>query len=331
MFQKKTHVSQKAYEMGSDPKGNRYGNGGFKDFLSPGKVNLEKWKPSVGRNLIDIIPYNASESHPLVASGQLEVGDGLYSLDIYVHKGIGPSGQNIPCLKQFGKKCPICEENNRLYNLGTEEAKKRSSGLYAKRRVVYVVHDILHNTYGYWDTGYKSVEEKLMKESAFAVDDNGAKINVFDWEEGMSVEFYGTESEFQGHKYVDVDRFRYIPRKPLSDEILSKSVDLSTVLNIVEADDMEKILAGEVVSSNESNETQDESSASEAPVVREEPAEVSKPAEKAESVPEAPKHECTSNCPSCPFGHKFGEADGHDECGTCETEIWEKCFEAGSK
>jgi len=324
MFQKKP-MSQKAYDVGSDPKGNRFGNGGFQDFISPEKVNLPKWKPSVGRNLIDILPYNATTSHPLVQSHQLEEGDGLYSLDIYVHKGIGPSSKNIPCLKGFGKKCPICDENNRLYSVGTEEAKKKSSQLYARRRVVYVVHDLIHDTYGYWDTGYKSVEEKLMKESAFAVDDNGAKISVMDWQEGMSVEFYGTESEFQGHKFVDVDRFRYVSRKPLSDEVLSHSVDLSTVLNIVSAEDMDKILAGDDVQTTSSpveNEeisqpTYADEALSEPPVRKAEP--VSEP-----QTPVVEEKPAESNHKSCPFGHKWGEADGHDECATCK--VWEDCI-----
>lgn len=335
MFQKKP-MSAKAYEMGSDPKGNRFGGAGFQDFISPQKINLEKWKPSVGRNLIDILPYNATSSHPLVKSGQLMEGDGLYSLDIFVHRGIGPSGKNIPCLKGFGKKCPICDENNRLFNLGTEEAKKQSGALYARRRVVYVVHDLIHDKYGYWDTGYKSVEEKLMKESAFAVDnDTGAKISVMDWEEGMSVEFYGTESEFQGHKFVEVDRFRYVPRKPLSDEVLSHSVDLSTVLNIVSAEDMEKILSGEDVGSKPASDGEKIAEAAEKTYSDEamEDSPKSEPVSKpVESKPEeakssaAPVEEAkpAQSGHSCPFGHGWGEADGHDECATCK--VWEDCI-----
>ena len=157
MFQKKK-ISSVAHQIGADEQGNRYGGNGFQDFISP--KGLDKWKPQVGPNKIDIIPYNATKSHPLVITGQMEEGDGLYSLDVYVHRGIGPARKNIPCLKQFGKNCPLCNEANRLKNLGTDESSKLSSELYAKRRVVYVVHDLVNDKYGYWDTGYKTVEQK---------------------------------------------------------------------------------------------------------------------------------------------------------------------------
>lgn len=313
MFNKKP-ISKIAHEVGASDSGNRFGGAGFQDFISP--QGLERWKPAAGPNKIDIIPYNAGKSHPLVVTGQAEEGDGLYSLDVYVHKDIGPSHKNIPCLRQFGKRCPLCEESNRLRNLGTEEGKQASSALYARRRVVYIVHDLTTNKYGYWDTGYKSVEQKINSAAAFEMDDQtGEKVDIHDWENGRTIRFMGTEQTFNAHKYIEPDGFGFLPRKPLSEEALSHSTDLSATLNMMSEEDMEKLLAGETVQNNRpAVEPQ-----AEAPVVERDVTEdpQSAPAPESKKAPEAAQN-------ACPCGHNWGDADKHPECATCQA--WEKCI-----
>ena len=319
MFEKKK-ISKVAHEIGTSDKGNRFGGAGFQDFISP--VGLEKWKPAEGVNRIDILPYNAGETHPLVVTGQAEVGDGLYSLDVYVHRDVGPSHRNIPCLKQFGKRCPLCEEASRLRNSGTEEGQKASSELYARRRVVYLIHDLTTGKYGYWDTGYKLVEQKLNSAAEFVVDESGRKVDVYDWEEGRSVHFMGTAKTFNGNKFVEPDGFGFDPRNPLSDEVLKHSQDLSASLNMVSEEDMEKILAGAVV------QTQ-----------KPQPAETAPVQETHTPAPSPLVDDLTSQAMAgtsnpaltqaggkvCPCGHKWGEADKHPECGACQE--WENCID----
>ena len=121
MFQKKT-MTAKAYENGSNPYGNRFGNsGGFNDSLDVKKTGLEKWKPHDGENNIDVIPFNATAENPLVIAGKAEVGDPMYSLDYFVHRSIGPSKANITCLTQYGEDCPLCREAKRIKELGGKE------------------------------------------------------------------------------------------------------------------------------------------------------------------------------------------------------------------
>lgn len=316
MFNKKP-ISKIAHEVGASDSGNRFGGAGFQDFISPS--GLEKWKPSAGPNKIDIIPYNAGKTHPLVVTGQAEEGDGLYSLDVYVHKDIGPSHRNIPCLRQFGKNCPLCNESNRLRNLGTDEGKQASTALYARRRVVYLVHDLNNNKFGYWDTGYKSVEQKINAAAAFEMDDaTGEKVDIHDWENGRTIRFLGNEQTFNGHKFVEPDAFGFLPRKPLSEDVLSHSTDLSASLNMMSEEDMEKLLAGEVVQNQASSSAQTEQPSA-APVVERDAV------EDPQSAPApAPKKEAAASENVCPCGHKWGEADKHSECATCQ--VWEKCI-----
>ena len=328
MFTKKK-ISAVAHEIGASDQGNRFGGAGFQDFISP--KNLERWKPAVGANKIDIIPYNASASHPMVKTNQVNEGECFYSLDIYVHKDIGPAHKNIPCLRQFGQKCPLCEESNRLRNSNRDEDKELSTKLYARRRVVYLVHDLNTGKYGYWDTGFKSVEQKINAAAAFEVDETtGAKIDVMDWEEGKTVRFMGTEKTFNGNKYVEPDGFGFIKRAPLSDEVLDHSIDLSTTLNMVSEEEMERILSGQIVTSNKSQPvaqteepTVQESAPSEDPL---EPVHTQAPVttQATTSAPEVKTQPKESQANTCPCGYNFGEADAHDECATCP--VWEQCI-----
>ena len=317
MFDKTKKISKIAVSQMNSDVGNRNGGSGFTDFISV--KNLKKWKPSVGVNKIDVIPYNASASHPLVKSGQVEEGDTLYVLEVYVHKGVGPSNSNYVCLKQFGHRCPMCEESLRLRNVGTPESDKQASDLYAKRRIVYVVHDLMKDEYGFWDTGFKGVQQKINSLSQFEVDANGAKVDIFDWEEGRTIQFIGTESTFKGNKFVDVDGFKFAEREPLSDEVLSHSLDLSTCLNVVDEESMEKIISGECVVSNTAvAKPQDETYSAVDSISQMASQAVESPVEKSSDTSTT-----ESASGNCPYGHNWREADHHPECATCQ--LWEKC------
>jgi len=342
MFQKKT-MSTRTYENGSNPYGNRFGgSGGFQDSLNMKETGLEKWKPAEGENLVDFVPFNATEANPLVLAGKAEVGDPMYSLDYFVHRGIGPNKANITCLKQYGEDCPLCRESQRIRDLGGKENEDKAFALKAKRRVVYVVHDLNTGKYGYWDTGYKSVEEPLMNRARITKNpETGAAANVFDWEEGMSVKFLGTKKKFNDTFYNEPSTFDFVPRKPLSDEVLKHSIDLATVIKKTSAEDMEKLISGKAysVSSDKPAETKHAQSVEAANVedYDEKPSQTSSLAEEAlntaggQSFNDMKPVEEQKAAPTghvCPFGHKFGENDKYPDCSKCDTEIWEKCLDS---
>ena len=317
MFQKKT-MNTKTYENGSNPYGNRFGgSGGFQDSLNMKETDLEKWKPAEGENLVDFVPFNATEANPLVLAGKAEVGDPMYSLDYFVHRSIGPNKANITCLKQYGEDCPLCRESQRIHDLNTDK-------------------------YGYWDTGYKSVEEPLMNRARITKNpETGAAANVFDWEEGMSVKFLGTKKKFNDTFYNEPSTFDFVPRKPLSDEVLKHSIDLATVIKKTSAEDMEKLISGKAysVSSDKPAETKPTQSVEAANVedYDEEPSQTSSLAEEAlntaggQSFDDMKPVEERKAAPTehvCPFGHKFGENDKYPDCSKCDTEIWEKCLDS---
>lgn len=359
MFQKKT-MTARTYENGSNSYGNRFGNsGGFQDSLDTKKAGLEKWKPAEGENLVDFIPFNATEDNPLVIAGKAEVGDPMYSLDYFVHRNVGPNNANIVCLKQYGEDCPLCRESKRLKELGGEENEKKAQKLNAKRRVVYVVHDLKTNKYGYWDTGYKSVEEPIMNRARMTKDPKTqAAANVFDWHDGMSVRFLGTKKKFEGKEYNEPSTFDFEPREPLSDEVLSHSIDLATVIKKTSAEDMEKLISGKAYSVSSQPKPTETTTTNSTPSQSLESANIEdyddtqspadlasqamsaasgqsfndmKPVEsepkEATPTEQAPTQTTGTTEHKCPFGHGWGETDKHPDCSKCDTTIWENCLD----
>ena len=326
-FNKSKPVSAAAIALSNDEKGNMYGGASFKDIIDYKKLGIEKWKVAEGVNDIDIIPFNAGKKNPFVVSGQVQEGEIMYALDIYIHSGIGVSKSNYPCLKQFGKDCPICKEASRLWNMNTPDAQEQAKKMFSKRRMIFNVHDLTTGKYGYYDTGYQGFYSDIAKLQQVKKDDEGNPINPYDWENGRTISFLGTKSEFKGKSYNEASTFDFKARKPLSDEVLSHSVDLSDELYEYSPEDLEKIVAGGTLTekSNESkpSETKTETAESKPSATSENFDDMKevKPAETAE-----PKAAETSACKKCPFGHNWGEADNHPECTKCATDTWEACI-----
>lgn len=362
MFNKKP-MSVAAFENGGDQWGNRFGGNSFVDSLDAKKIGLEPWKPQEGENLIDIIPYNATEENPLFLAGKTNVGDTMYSLDYFVHKGIGPSNKNVTCLTQYGQRCPLCDEAKRYKESSKAEDQKKGQDMAAKRRVVYVIHDLKSGKFGYWDTGWKSVEEKIQKLARITIDPNTkAAVNPFDWEHGKTIKFFGEKKKFNNRDFIEPDLFSFVDREPLSDAVLEHSVDLATVIRKTSAEDMEKLLTGRAPSSAPqtsapttsvtygsaptpnpavSTGTPPQASASYTTSTDTVPPtdnSVSNLAEQAmqaaQGTPQptqsAPSFDTMQPVHNCPHGHKWGEADAHPECGKCD--FWEKCYyDSGNK
>ena len=82
--------------------------------------DVKFFTPKEGRNRINIIPYVIkTKNHPLVRSKSAEVGDLDYVLDVYTHRGVGPTESTVLCLKEtYEKPCPVCELMQKLKEEG---------------------------------------------------------------------------------------------------------------------------------------------------------------------------------------------------------------------
>ena len=344
MFNKKP-ISSSVFANGQSENGNQYGGAGYKSTFDISKVGdgkLEKYKVHEGKNLIDVIPFNAGPNHPLVATGQCAEGDTMYSLDYFVHKGIGPGNQDFVCLQQYGKRCPLCDESKRLYKIGTEDAKKQGTAVRSKRRCIYIVHDLIDNKYYYMDVAWFSFEKHVNERALITTDPNtGTQVNPFDWENGKSISFLGVKDKFQGKDFIKISEsaFDFVNRNPLSDEVLNHSVDLSTGIIPSTEEEMDQALAGKPVVSQPKTETPAQTQSNPSfdtmdtvPPVQSSPT-ACNPVPQTETVAqnlatqamEAAQPQAQTDTKVCPFGHNWGEADGYDECATCQA--WDKCID----
>ena len=61
---------------------------------------VEFYKVEEGENSFDIIPYEIkTKNHPLVRTGEAQVGEWDYVLDYFVHKNVGAGQAQVVCLK----------------------------------------------------------------------------------------------------------------------------------------------------------------------------------------------------------------------------------------
>lgn len=361
MFNKKP-MSSTALSLGKSEYGNQYGGAGYKSVFDISKVGdgkLEKYKIREGENRIDFIPFNAGPQHPFVRTGQCKEGDTVYSLDYYVHKSIGQAKQDFVCLKQFGKRCPLCDESQRLYNLGTEDSKKQATAVRSKRRCVYLVHDLKDGKYYYLDQAWFAFEKHINARAEITIDPTtNAPVSVFDWQVGKTVVFYASKDKWQGSEYnkINESTFTLVDRAPLSDDVLSHSIDLSPGLEEPNEFEMDKVLSGQPVVSEEVPQ-QPVQAQNPIPPVQETyvppvpqptvppvqqnfntmapvqpaptagnpvpPTSVENLAEQALQTTAQP-----ASGHVCPFGYAWGDANNqpeHKECATCQ--VWDKCID----
>jgi hypothetical protein len=274
-------------------------------------INITKemaFKPQVGKNKVDIIPFKAGKNNP-----NTEPGEFAYVLDFWVHKGVGPNNDNILCpAKNFRKPCPICEEIERMRQDGSDPDSAKA--LQAKRRVAY----------NFVDVGNKSKQVKVFEASHFLFEkelldesmSDGDMVDFFTLEDGKTVCFRANEKSFKTGKYFEYKSFSFEDRKEgYPESFVKKAVCLDELLNVLSYDQVSALFFGSGIQADdpdadEDDEDEDDEDEDE---LEPEPVKKSKPAAKADGDKDV-----------CPHGHKFGEYDEHDECADCD--LWKKCM-----
>lgn len=91
--------------------------------------NYEFWAPKDGKNTIRILPPKGDR-------------DTFWS-EGYVHFGVGPDNKLITCPSTFGKnkKCPVCEEIERLKNSKNKDDQKLANSMRKTQRIYMNIID----------------------------------------------------------------------------------------------------------------------------------------------------------------------------------------------
>lgn len=103
------------------------------------RQSFKFWKPKEGRNVIRILPPKGENS--------------IYS-EARVHFGVGPNKRMVVCPQTIGQPCPVCEQVNKLWQMGGEENERMARSLRATERYYY---NVIDRTLQEGDEGYNEV------------------------------------------------------------------------------------------------------------------------------------------------------------------------------
>lgn len=361
---KKSSSLNKRYQSSYETKEN--GNGGRKGVMDWKKVDseIEFFSPQEGKNRINIIPYVIkTKNHPLVKKGEMEVGDKDYVMDIFVHRGVGPSEASVICLKQnYGKPCPICEQADQLKKAGKE---KEAGELKPSRRVFYNVEDCKNpGSIKIFEASHYLFEKELIDEARD--DEEGGFIDFADEETGKEIKFRCSKTTKGNISFNEFKSFSFEDRdESLSEELVESAISFDEIMNVPTYEESEKILFGDDEDDSdeedekpskkskrqdddEEDEDDEEFEVPKKPSKKhlveeddsdddfddeekEEPKKKSKKVEEDDESNEEDfeeekpvKKSCDKDCGKCPFGHKFGkDTDEFDDCDDCD--VWDKC------
>jgi hypothetical protein len=327
---------------------------------------IKFYKPKEGKNYINIIPYEVkTTNHPLVRQKEMEIGDLDYLMDIWLHKGLGPSQTDVICPKKnYGKPCPACEAASKAYNDGDKEL---GGDLKASRRVLYNVVDTTDPESGVqvFDVSHFLFEKELIEAAR-----DEAKLEFADPDQGDTITFRAVETTKGKMKFLEFKGFAFTPRKVrVEDADLDDAISFDEILRTTTAEEITKIMYGADDddeppkahadsdrpargSRRATQEPEGEPEEPEEPEPEEKPARASRRAaaapepepeepasrasrrsrQAAEEAPEpepatARKSQRQKTAQECPSGYEFGkDNDEYEECDKCE--LWDACARA---
>lgn len=205
---------------------------------------IKFFNPTEGKHRINIIPYVIkTKNHPLVKSGEAEIGEKDYVLDFFTHRNVGPGEKTVICLKNtFGKPCPICEQASALRKAGKE---KEANALKPSRRVVYNVEDLKEpGVLKVFETSHYLFEKELIEEARD--DDEGGFIDFADEEEGKEIKFRATKVKKGEMEFMEYKSFGFEDRdEALDSDLLESAISFDELLTVPTYEEVEKILYGE--------------------------------------------------------------------------------------
>ena len=256
---KKKSGLAKRYQASYESKGSSGGKAGVMDWKKvDGEVQF--FSPAEGRNRINIIPYTIkSKNHPLVKKGEFEVGDKDYVMDIFVHRGVGPSEASILCLKNtYGKPCPICEQSALLRKQGKED---EAGALKPSRRVFYNVQDLKNpDVLKVFEASHYLFEKELIDEARD--DEEGGFVDFADEESGKEIKFRCSKTSKGGFEFNEFKSFSFEDRdENIPDKLLESAISFDEIMNVPTYEEAEKILYGR----DEDNDSEDDEEEDEVP------------------------------------------------------------------
>jgi hypothetical protein len=328
-----------------------------------------KLKDGVKEVEIDILPYIVTDpKHPdRDPEYDIAMPDTLwYRRPFKVHTNIGSNKESCICLKSIGKKCPICDyqEKRRKEGAEKEEIKK----LYPKPRSLYNVipigMDKVEEVVHVWDMSDYLFQGVLNEEL-----DTDTENRVFpDLKNGKTLTLKIRWKELADNSFPDVRSISFNDRDPYKDSVLDEVCNLDEVLKVLSYEALEAKFfeleeeqdGGKLKDPKESEKEEDTTSRSrDRYTMREERSErrergreqeeesdkretrvertrKTEPEEETRTITRSktvgkeesktPSKNRTTSNPECPSGYEFG-ADADDKPECENCIIWGKCLD----
>lgn len=189
---------------------------------------------------LDFLPYEVTDPKHPDRDAQYEIavpGSLWYRRPFKVHRNVGVDKETVVCLKSVGKKCPICEYQQKRMN---EKADKEEIvALYGKPRSLYVVIPIGVKKYEevptIWDMSDKLFQETLNDEL-----DSEPENRCFPGlEDGKTLGITLKWKEFGKTRFPEVRSITFADRDPYKEKILDTVPNLDEILKILTYDQIE--------------------------------------------------------------------------------------------
>lgn len=266
---------------------------------------------------LDILPYFVTDTKHPDRNEEFDAaieGKLWYRRPYLQHGRIGANNTTIVCPRSISKKCPICEDHDRLRAEGAAWDSPEMSGRRPQRRNLYYVMfpedvgDYETERAYLWDIAHGNFQELLFQE--LELKEEYADFALLDGGFTLAIRF--AVKSFSGTEYAVASRIDFKPRKnKYTENLVRELTALDEVLIVKSYSEVSRIFfdtSGEDEGSEGVNGGAGSGAARAASL---------------SSVAQA----SSGRDDKCPHGYRFGwDTDTKSECGECE--VWGACMDA---
>ncbi len=220
------------------------------------------WKPKVGLNRIDVIPFVAGDGNPFADKGYEH-----WERQYYRHYVPGFDGNSKPyaCLGNWKEKCPICEY---VHSLDKERDKDAIQSMKGKLQILMNVVDLddrEKDKIYVWEAVYYNRQKGFGEQLITALRSQPKYKNFSDLKAGFTLHLNAVEEQGGRSKYVCVTRIDFEPRKhSYADDFIEKAACLDDCLVKHSYADLKRLVTGGPPEDEEDGEHRNQSNPSSA-------------------------------------------------------------------
>jgi len=291
-------------------------SGRFRDIYEPEKkAGVKFLKLKEDTHEFYIVPYITGTQHPKLKPNKV-----AFSLEVFVHRGVGPNEDSYVCLNRtYRKRCPICDYQAELRESDADDDTIKALNP-TKRTIYNVVHcdapsdrakgvqifDVSHWLFTI------PLEEFAHKKR------EGGEVAYADIDDGKIINFQQSGSK----RTLKYTAFEFKNRPELTEEELDNAVSLDELVHIPTYDEVHEAFWAakeEEEAPAKEEERKPKQEEKKAPVE-----EKKAPVEEKKAEPKDVPEPVIPSDDDCPYGAAYGsDYNAYEECRSCD--VRKKC------